>query len=574
MSRKSNVQRVASQSAGGIPHGRNAPSFASDTAVDNLWLYRLVFRSAKIRTLFALLVCSFILQPLDVEAEELVDVPAETINEAVVAELALPPAESNSTPEPDEMIIDPEPSVTEVTESDPALTTPESTATAESVALAVETPSAPEDVLDLSAVTTTTVPVEQVQGSSTPENSPTPLPEEVAAGSGVAVDAQADETESSVDRGGDSVSEVSSDTASTTANEEGEGLETEFIADAYEYDPLVFSMVESDAAFTFGRDECTRIDGGAFFCQERTLAPVLEDSLAALPDRDGDLEIYLTLNGVQTKITDNTYDDSAPFYDEHSETIVWQQLVGDTYQIVSYDIDSGDEVLLTSGTENNMEPARHGRFTVWQRWLDDNWEIILFDGTQELRVTNSPEHDIAPSIRGSLLIWNTQTHSGNAELRTFDFKTNTRDVIRDSDGVAVGNPRMVVMYEAQYENGDVVTKGYDLVSGELIPLHSLPKPLPQDIPAADKTEGETSALIQSKPSVKEDLLEIRVTSEPEPTVDDDVLDLRTASSSVALPEAESVLETHTLIITPLEETAIDSLEAETLATTSSQTETN
>jgi hypothetical protein len=290
-------------------------------------------------------------------------------------------------------------------------------------------------------------------------------------------------------------------------------------------------MVESDSSFTFGRDECTRIDGGAFYCQERNYDDVPPDSLAALPDRDGDLEIYVTRNGEQTKVTDNQYDDSAPFFDPHSETIVWQRLLGDYFQIVSFDIDSSEETVLTNGKTNNMEPARHGDFTVWQRWLDDNWEIILYDGTRELRVTNSVNHDIAPSIRGSLIIWNTQLPNGEHELQTFDFKTNTRDVIKDDEGVAVGNPRMVVIYEALYGNGDTVTKGYDLVSGEVIPLHSLPKPLPEDLPDADKTEGETRALVQSKPSVKEEVMETVLTTTEDPEADTLTLDLRPASST-------------------------------------------
>jgi hypothetical protein len=61
---------------------------------------------------------------------------------------------------------------------------------------------------------------------------------------------------------------------------------------------------------------------------------------------------------------------------------------------------------------------------------------------------------------------------------------------------------MVVMYEAMYENGDIVTKGFDLVSGKIVPLQALPKQLPSELPDAEPTE-EVRALIQSKPEPKE-----------------------------------------------------------------------
>jgi hypothetical protein len=263
---------------------------------------------------------------------------------------------------------------------------------------------------------------------------------------------------------------------------------------------LVFT-VESDTHFSFNKNECIRVEDGSFYCQEQDGETVLEDSLMAAPDSDGDLEIYLVRDGERYQVTHNEVDDASPYYDELSNTIVWHRLLNDRYQIISYDIESGEEEQLTQTTVNNMEPARHGGYTVWQRWVENNWEVILFNGETETQITDSARHDIAPHIRGPLVIWNSQSNDGSQELKTFDIQSRTQTTIADSEGVSVSNPRMVVMYEAMYENGDTVTKGFDLVSGKIVPLQALPKQLPEELPNSEPTE-ETRALIQSKPEPK------------------------------------------------------------------------
>jgi len=263
---------------------------------------------------------------------------------------------------------------------------------------------------------------------------------------------------------------------------------------------LVFT-VESDTHFSFNKNECTRIEDGTFYCQERNTETALADSLIAAPDSGGDLEIYLVRDGERYQITQNEVDDASPYYDERSNTIVWHRLLNDRYQIISYDIESGEEEQLTQTSVNNMEPARHGEYTVWQRWVENNWEIILYDSKTETQITDSARHDIAPHIRGPLVIWNSQSNDGSQELRTFDIQSRTQTTITDSEGVSVSNPRMVVMYEAMYENGDIVTKGFDLVSGKIVPLQALPKQLPEELPNSEPTE-ETRALIQNKPEPK------------------------------------------------------------------------
>jgi hypothetical protein len=319
-------------------------------------------------------------------------------------------------------------------------------------------------------------------------------------------------------------------------------------------DPI--TVTYSDSGYTFSKGECTELASGSFYCVEPK-ENVLDDALFAAPDEDGDLEIFLVRDGVQSQITQNLVDDAAPYYDQNSESIVWHRLVDDRYQIVSYDIETGKEVYLTNNSTNDMEPNKQGKYTVWQRWVGNNWDIILYDGVREVQISHTAAHDIAPYIHGTLIVWNRYTMSGDKTIEMYDISSETYVTVDDPAGLSVSNPRMVLVYDQMHPNGDVVTKGYDMIARKFIQLDSLPRELPEKIPESEPT-SETRALIQAKPTVKsDDIVTIPESDGDEPPVPDigseeDILTLdltATSTGEIELP-GEPVSE-FDLIIEPL-----------------------
>ena len=306
-------------------------------------------------------------------------------------------------------------------------------------------------------------------------------------------------------------------------------------------EPTLVSNVQTDNMFAFNKNECTEVQDGSFYCQKISYDTLAENDLFAAPDATGDMEIYVIQNGEQMKITDNAVDDASPYYDTRSKTIVWHRLVADRYQIISYDIETGTEEQITDTSVNNMEPTRNGSYTVWQRWVQNNWEIILLDDGVETQITDSIEHDIAPHIRGDLIIWNVRSSDGTQSLMTYDIGSEVFNEIKDTDGVSVANPRMLVMYEAQYQNGDTVMKGFDLVTGEVIPIERIPRELPADIPSPETT-GEVRAL-PTNPQSEEDLSSDTDLDTDEPVDDvvqyaEDDLVLTASSTATTTPVVE------------------------------------
>jgi len=325
------------------------------------------------------------------------------------------------------------------------------------------------------------------------------------------------------------------------------------------------NVTHSDSEVVFNKDLCTELASGSFYCQKTIDTQSLNDDLFASPDAEGDLEIYLIRNGEQFQVTDNKVDDAAPYYDQNSNTLVWHRLIDERYQIVSYDIDAGTEEQLTFTSTNNMEPTRQGKYIVWQRWVGSNWDIVLRTGDIEEVISDSSAHDIAPYIHGSLVVWNRYNQKDEKTIEMYDIENETYVTIDDPEGLSVTNPRMVFVYDSLHPNGDIVTKGYDVLARKFIDLSTLPRPLPEGIPHSDST-GETRALIQSKPIIKSEFenspLEPEIVGGPDPlppeqgnaSSSDFTLDLKdqgTSTPAVQPIEELTPIDEYDLIITPL-----------------------
>lgn len=331
---------------------------------------------------------------------------------------------------------------------------------------------------------------------------------------------------------------IASDTikSSTTAKQQ--------VASATVITLVSSSTVRNEQNFyQFGRSDCVDVGDGSFYCGKTNTEDIIEDAFFSAPDSDGDMEIFVTIGGETVQITHNLFEDKAPYYDALSDTLVWHRLIDGRYQIMTYDFDTDEEEQLTSGTVNNMEPARYGEKIVWQRWVLDNWEIILLEDGSEEQITDSVFHDVSPTVRGDYVLWNANTGNAGQVLMTYNLSTKERTTIDDADGVAAHNPRMVLLYDKTFENGDVVTRGFDIATGKVISLGVVPAELPDELPESDQT-GETRALIQQKPSFSRDEFSENdddVTTPPQPHKASTTLKSTTTTSSdiadIVIPSA-------------------------------------
>ncbi len=266
--------------------------------------------------------------------------------------------------------------------------------------------------------------------------------------------------------------------------------------------PELHTITNDDNRYSFGLNECARVADGSFYCSTEESKEVVEVSttLFSGPDQDGDTEIFYVKKGVETQLTHNLVDDASPYYDSSSETAVWHRLVDARYQIVAYDLETGDEVVLTHDSYNNMQPTRYGDIIVWQGWVGNDWEIMMSDNNEISMLTDNTIHDIGPRINGDYIIWQAEEADGWVVM-IYNTLTKEIEKISDADGASVENPRLVLVYDAKQGNGDVETRGYDLETKKSVSLDANAPNLPEELPNPDQT-GEDRALISSLTQLK------------------------------------------------------------------------
>ena len=329
----------------------------------------------------------------------------------------------------------------------------------------------------------------------------------------------------------------------------------------------VTSVVSAQNRHQFSERECVHVGDGAYYCQripDASGAGSGEDIVFSRLTSSGYRDIFLRTTQGTKNITDSLLDDAGPHYDPVSQTVVWHRDIAGRHQIFSYDIQTKEVVQITDTRANNMEPVRSGDVLVWQRWVDDRWQVMLLEeGAEEQQLTADSVHNLAPYVRGDHVIWNTYTVLGEPRVAVFDTKTQHIMYIGDAEDGRVSNPRFVLVYDTLLPSGDRVTQEFDPTTGKSRPISGVPTaPLP-DIPSPDpvgearalqnKNQEDESGDILNDNDEEDDELDdvapgsVIVSSSTEPLAD---VDMRQATTG-----ASTTLSEYDLVVTELSTTS-------------------
>lgn len=264
------------------------------------------------------------------------------------------------------------------------------------------------------------------------------------------------------------------------------------------------SLVTDDNYYQFSKQSCVAVGDGTYHCSMKSgLDSDLDAAVYAEQDVDGDMEIYLrTSKGEIKKLSDNLLDDTSPHFDAESMRVVWQRQIDDRYQIISYDLTEQVETQLTFSRTNNMEPKVSIEGIVWQAWDSHDWEVMFFDGTYTDQITDNEIQDVTPVIKDGYILWSI-LGGEKQEARVYSLDSKETMTITGNEGGSIVNPRFVLVYDTKFENGDIITQGFDPATGLSSIIAAVPASEPVNIPEVDTT-GEIRALIQNKSSQKED----------------------------------------------------------------------
>ena len=399
--------------------------------------------------------------------------------------------------------------------------------------------------------------------------------------SGHATDGASTELESSIDIASTDVSEGTISAADEEAVLDSEATQPDSVPVE-----VAATLINDENRFQFSATQCVSVGNGSYYCSNRTVGDGLtEEAVFVAPGESGFQDIWLRTTREIRNISNSQYDDGAPHFDSRSETVVWHSNRDGRWQIVSHDVRRGTTEILTNNSVNDMQPTRSGEVTVWQRWQQDAWQIVVHQDGEERILTNTTQHNIAPSINGQYVIWNTTNEQGERRIAVYDLETDLVSYIADTEGGRISNPRFVLVYDTTLPSGDVITQGFDPETGLVTPLSAIPAAPPPDIPSPDPLE-ETRALLQYKQQQEG---EVKTVSQPEADskssaqIDADI-DIEPVSSTgtasttalddidLASPTEPLALSEYDLVVTPYVASTTDEVTTDTAHTEDSETD--
>lgn len=482
-------------------------------------LYAIVFGNRLMALPIMLLLAALLLQPVHTvfASTAVAAAPDDTVeveSTASAEESADDVSASDAQLEPEP---EPEPAAASATsesveavdvsaESSPETTT-ENDAVSEDVVIA---PSTPEPATDADTAASTTENTSMEGANDAPE-----APLDTSVTDTVTLEPASESELNAAATGGefsDNVLESTTRSSESTGAQVSTDVGTNTHAASTTTDTEVGSQVALSSAVTtdenyhqFSRHACVEVGDGAFHCTTSdTLSVDPQAAVFVDQSESGVLDIYMrTSKGTVEQITNNAYDDTAPFYDADGAQIVWQRLIDGRQQIMHFDLTTKAEIQLTDTRTNNMEPTAAGQYVVWQSWDGSDWEITLFDGETTTVITNNDVQDVSPVIQDGYVLW---TVLGESEqlAKVYDLSSGQTFTITDHEGGTILNPRFVLVYDTKFANGDIITHGFDPTTGLSAPITATPAAPPVDIPDTDST-GETRALIQNKSVQREDV---------------------------------------------------------------------
>jgi len=336
----------------------------------------------------------------------------------------------------------------------------------------------------------------------------TDTPEDTTGGEeGDVDDATANSSDEAGDTGSDDTVASSSDEVAQEGSEEVDSTTTE--------EGEVVSVNTIEGSYVFNDGDCTVVADGEFYCVKKDVERLMQGDqrVYSKQDSEGDREIYYFDGMDEHRVTNNSYDDFAPVFEEDTLRIVWQAMINDRLQVMYHELPSNTTRQVTTARENSSNPHIADDTLVWQQWVGTNWEIMMSDvdndgGPFDIeQLTDNAVHDMFPQAYDDVITW--QRERGSSwQIIVYDKRTGKETALEKNEGTKYENPRFVLLFDSKHENGDIETIGYDLDTGEMMELGTKGRNVPEEPKTPrDETQDaiprEATSTAQLKP-VKED----------------------------------------------------------------------
>lgn len=141
---------------------------------------------------------------------------------------------------------------------------------------------------------------------------------------------------------------------------------------------------------------------------------------------DGYRQIYTMVNDEAVFLTSGSYNHTQAM--AAREYVVWVKTVNGAGQIVLYHIPTDTRLHLTETSTNQKPKVTTDGHVVWERWMEDRWQIFYFDG---LSVRQMTEGDVSvdPDILNDTVVFTRQSSDGEWSAHKVELKSRSSRVL-------------------------------------------------------------------------------------------------------------------------------------------------
>lgn len=118
---------------------------------------------------------------------------------------------------------------------------------------------------------------------------------------------------------------------------------------------------------------------------------------------DGRQQIYYEYSGNRIFITSSSNNHIHPV--AAGRFITWEEVIKGESQVIVYDVLNQTSLSLSTFSNNQNPVVDSQGQVVWERWIDEKWQIIYYDGALTTKQLSFDSTAIRPDIRGTEVVF-------------------------------------------------------------------------------------------------------------------------------------------------------------------------
>ena len=186
---------------------------------------------------------------------------------------------------------------------------------------------------------------------------------------------------------------------------------------------------------------------------------IQKDHVVWVAASDGVLNVWLAdiSAWTLTKVTTDPITVAAPRVD--GDWVVWEEVVGTSWQIRAYQISTGQTRDITPIAANHRRPDVSGDLVVWSDDYNGNWDLYIYSFSSRIttRLTSALGNEQYPRISGRRVVWE-DSRKGITQIWTINLDTDEMEAVSPSPHSQILNAidgNRIVWTESRSGNYDI-----------------------------------------------------------------------------------------------------------------------